>query len=1507
MRKLKLFLSLLMVMAFSLGNVWGQAAKGTTLFSENFSGYAADAVPTGSVSSETGNRVVYGGGSVTYTSADNGTNITKIYSANVAGGTAPELLIGKNGGVFTIAGIPSGGAKEITVSFYQNVQKLTVSLNGTGYSTTYNSPKPTAVGLVSFDITVADGADDTFTLVFTAGSSNVRFDDISIIVKTAGTPASCSNLVTITKGAETNGTYTLSATEICGDGEGEDVTISNITPAPGFAFDEITTSASGTVDNENKKVTGITANTTITVLFKELQKYTVSFNTGAGNPTQDAITETTAGAGITLPAGPTPACSASGWIFAGWAAEAVASETTTAPTLLSGNYNPTDNVTLYAVYKRTEGGSGAAVNTVMWSENFTGIAADAKPETPTDGGSSVYGDATITYEYTDGGTKTKGYTTGGPNNNENLLVSKGNGAFTVKGIPTGGATTLTVTHTKSGSGVIVVSTPTENVTLDGETLTIGNPSGISTFDLVFSNTNSSNNERLDDMIVKVATTSAAGTTYYLSAPSCCTKHSVNVALGIQYGKVEADLTEACEGTVVTLTATPNEHCRFVEWDVKQGETPVSVSDSKFTMPAGDVTVSAVFAEIKNAVKVSDPEHGTINVTGAANLDEVLEGTELEVSVTGSGYKFTLDAYKYGETETKVTITDGKLTMPAYDIVITAEEEKLVSPTILVSKDVVDFGTAVKGGAAPAFETFTISGANLTGDLALAWETTDGYFAWEITEGSLTANAGIVEATVRVNVTAKGMSVADTHMDNLIVSGGGATQKEVMVGVEVQQTYTAKWFVNGEELTESTQTAVAGTDLIVPTNPTKLADDCAEMVFKGWAEAAIEGKQDDAPAYTEKTKMPEADVNFYAVFASEVPGAPVQKVDNIDNAFTGVSGNSYVAWTDKVGVSGAVYAGNTAGDHTTVQMRSNNSNSGLVVTSTGAGKVTNVTVAWNTNTAATRTIDIYGKNTPYSAASDLYGENAGTLLGSINIDNATSLDVTGDYTYIGIRSNSGALYLDNIAVEWTVPGETTYTDYMTTCPSCPKVNLMKAATEHGAYSFQQSGIAVTSVKTCEAATVNVVFEPELGYELANFQISELDGVSYADGVLTIAQNAAGNLTTTATFAPKNYSVTMEQTGDAEAEISGNQENKHYGNEITVTAGEKAGYYFLGWAADVEVAFADAKAYETTFPMPASNVKVTAKYAKILSVAEALALIPNEDDTYNNAVVEAYVASVKNYSDTYKSIDYYIQDLDENGFSTETWMLVYGGKGMNGAEFSSKDGIKDNAKVIIFGQLKNFKGTKEFSTNSYLLLHEEAEYEGLRIYGEATNTEYEVGDAFSFAGLKAKHVYSNGRAVSQDPTWKADPYYIAATTTVVSVTATNGTVVSPAVNVPVTVKTHKVTITTPANGTLVVVDKGTGEQVADGDKFVKDTELKITAAPNAGYKLETLTVNGVDFENGEVYKVGTEDITIVATFVKDSSTGIDNTEAGETAVKVMKNGQLFIIKNGKTFNAQGAVVK
>lgn len=133
-----------------------------------------------------------------------------------------------------------------------------------------------------------------------------------------------------------------------------------------------------------------------------------------------------------------------------------------------------------------------------------------------------------------------------------------------------------------------------------------------------------------------------------------------------------------------------------------------------------------------------------------------------------------------------------------------------------------------------------------------------------------------------------------------------------------------------------------------------------------------------------------------------------------------SGAGYDNWSGQTVVSDAVYAGNSAGGNDSIQLRTTNDNSGIVTTASG-GVAKRITVKWNSSTTAGRTLNIYGKNTAYSAATDLYNpDKDGDLLGTIVYDGtSTELDLTvkGDYEYIGIRSSASALYLDSIEITW----------------------------------------------------------------------------------------------------------------------------------------------------------------------------------------------------------------------------------------------------------------------------------------------------------------------------------------------------------------------------------------------------------------------------------------------------------------------------------------------------------
>ena len=86
--------------------------------------------------------------------------------------------------------------------------------------------------------------------------------------------------------------------------------------------------------------------------------HTVTFDAGSGSCSTPHFTQTSTTRSIDLPSAST---TCEGWTFAGWAEASVATETAEAPSTLyeaGDTYKPTSNITLYAVYKRTEEGEG---------------------------------------------------------------------------------------------------------------------------------------------------------------------------------------------------------------------------------------------------------------------------------------------------------------------------------------------------------------------------------------------------------------------------------------------------------------------------------------------------------------------------------------------------------------------------------------------------------------------------------------------------------------------------------------------------------------------------------------------------------------------------------------------------------------------------------------------------------------------------------------------------------------------------------------------------------------------------------------------------------------------------------------------------------------------------------------------------------------------------------------------------------------------------------------------
>ncbi len=356
-----------------------------------------------------------------------------------------------------------------------------------------------------------------------------------------------------------------------------------------------------------------------------------------------------------------------------------------------------------------------------------------------------------------------------------------------------------------------------------------------------------------------------------------------------------------------------------------------------------------------------------NDTGNADT-----GTRTITGITGTSYNVTGltagNTYIY-----KVKAIGSDSESPWSD---SKEVEMLASsdPTLSVNPATINFTGDIYPNSTNS-QTFTVTGANLTADVTLAVGG-DNSALFSVNPATVTAAQAEQGATVTVTYIP---TEVGTHSATVTATSNGAENAVVELN---GQCVAAPLVVYNPVMTE--------------------AQDVTESSFKA--------------VWTDETAA--ENVASYTLYVNKQAEAAIVN-DVIDNAFTGVSGSSYIEWTGE-GTSGAVYSGKSAGSNSAVQLRTRDSNEGIVTT-TSAGKVRKVKVTWNSNTSAGRVLDIYGSNTAYTAPSDLYGDNAGTKLGSLAYSTGTELEISGDYAYIGVRSNNSALYLDNITFTWETSG------------------------------------------------------------------------------------------------------------------------------------------------------------------------------------------------------------------------------------------------------------------------------------------------------------------------------------------------------------------------------------------------------------------------------------------------------------------------------------------------------
>lgn len=437
------------------------------------------------------------------------------------------------------------------------------------------------------------------------------------------------------------------------------------------------------------------------------------------------------------------------------------------------------------------------------------------------------------------------------------------------------------------------------------------------------------------------------------------------------------------------------------------------------------------------------------------------------------------------------------------------------------------------------------------------------------------------------------------------------------------------------------------------------------------------------------------------------GGVTETSDVLNRDFTGITNTSYDDWNN-TGTSEANYSGNSAGGNNSIQLRSTNP-SGIVSTTSG-GKVTKVVVTWNSNTTSGRTLDIYGKNTAYETAGDLYNNNSrGTKLGSIVYGTSTTLNITGDYEYVGLRSSNGAMYLTELQITWesqTIPtvATPTFSPAAGSFDSPQNVTISCSTEDATIYyttdgttpttssSVYSSAIAVTETTTIKAMAVKT--------DMANSNVAT--GTFTIESTITVTNTPTSPFPYTGGTGSFDFSITNPVTGatvTAEAD-----------NWITPTVSELDGTVEF----EVAVNNDDARQSSITLSYKLNGTILTTAVVSIsqeanpyepgsfdrpYSVTEAWNIINrlnvgamSEDTVYVYGTISSIsqVEVIQYHNATYNITD-----------DSKTVRVQYG-RNLDNTDFYDEDEIQVGDRVVVYGQLMRYSSsTYEIAPYNYLV--------------------------------------------------------------------------------------------------------------------------------------------------------------------------------------------------------------
>ncbi|WP_298888844.1 leucine-rich repeat domain-containing protein [uncultured Porphyromonas sp.] len=907
----------------------------------------------------------------------------------------------------------------------------------------------------------------------------------------------------------------------------------------------------------------------------------------------------------------------------------------------------------------------------------------------------------------------------------------------------------------------------------------------------------------------------------------------------------SNLNSVAYGTELTIVATPAEGYELVS--ITAGGTDITAS--KKVVVTDNLTVKATFTKKSFAVSLTKEGEGTITATGASNLNSVAYGTELTIVATpAKGYELTaLTANGTDILATKKVVVEGNLTVKAtfakknFAVSLTKEGEGTITATGADGLNAVAYGTELTINATPAM----------------------GYELQSLVAGGvdITATKKIVvkdNLTVKATFTKKSFAVTFAKEGDGTVTAAGATSLDaVAYGTELTIVATpAEGYeltaltANGTDILATKKVVVEG-NLTVKATFTKKSF-AVSLTKEGEGMISATGASNlNSVAYGTELTIVATPAEGYELTALTANGTDIlatKKIvvkDNLTVKAT-FTKKSFAVSLTKEG-EGTI----TATGATSLNAVAYGTELTIVATPAKGYELTALT-ANGTDILATKKI-VVKENltvkaifTKKSFAVSLTKEGEGTITAT----GASSLNAVAYGTELTINATPAMGYeLQSLVaggVDITATKKIVVKGNLTVKATFSKKSFAVSLTKEGEGTITATGASNLN-SVAYGTELTIVATPAEGYELVSITAGGTDITASKKVVVT------GNLTVKATFAKKNFAVSLTKEGEGRISATGasNLNSVAYGTELTINATPAEGYELVSITANgtditatKKVVVTDNMAVKATFTKKSFAVSLTKEGEGTISATGATSL---------NTV--AYGTELTINATPAKG--YELTALTANG----TDILA-----------TKKIVVTDNMTVKATFAKKNF----------------------------AVSLTKEGEGAISATGASSLNAVAYGTELTINATPAKGYELVSITANGTDITATKKIVVTDNLTIKATFtkKNFAVSLTKEGEGTITATGASNLNSVAYG------TELTINATPAMGYELQSLVAGGVDITATKKIVVK-DNMTVKATFAKKSF-AVSLTKEGEGTITATGASNLNSVAYGTelTINATPA---